>query len=512
MGDVDEICVTAPSGAKTRVCNNRFTPTEYGIHVATPANGGADCAFFAWDSREDIFRRACDALKADTGEILGTAADGTAIWQPPYLYYRGYYDYNLCEHGMWCWALLRYMRRHGKVDAYDRAVKNFLRIVQGDGVRIERCTLAAEQGYQTLDSSRIQEAYGGVNILLDAWRVYGDRDYLETAVSVMQARLERDLGEDGGLYRHGSDGTTAAVADYTTVTCMVLPVVGLALELQELDDPRAEQFRLAAEKIADFVVARGFSFPTEGGEHPDVTGEMEDGSISCSALTVMYVAAHIIDKPSYRQFAKEVLTFHDAYSSYTPHPVMYRSSLRWWETIWEGDADGPAVCFGHAWSLWRAEAQYWYGLLEHDDARLYDSYQGFMGNYAKSQADGRMYTIYQYESLAGGAVTTNGREMTYELTDGFPQTVDRTMSYYLFGRDFECWQQTLAIVSVNGKQRILGGKNAGKVLVPDGELRTLVFGDVHGTFVVKANACPHIVSTHPYAATVTDDTLTVVIE
>lgn len=118
---------------------------------------------------------------------------------------------------------------------------------------------------------------------------------------------------------------------------------------------------------------------------------------------------------------------------------MFRSSLRWWETIWEGDSDGPAVCFGHAWSIWRAEAQFLYGLLAGDNRRLLDSYNGFLGNYAKEQADGRVYAIYQYEPISGGDVTINGSQMHYCVHDGFPRKADDTTSRYLFARDFQCW-------------------------------------------------------------------------
>lgn len=32
-----------------------------------------------------------------------------------------------------------------------------------------------------------------------------------------------------------------------------------------------------------------------------------------------------------------------------------------------GDADGPAICCGHAWTIWRAEADYLYYALTGDE-------------------------------------------------------------------------------------------------------------------------------------------------
>ncbi len=500
IGKVNSIRVSAPSGRQTVVNGLEYIPEEYGIHTAVPEQGGVDCAFYAWDDRNAIFKRACDALPENREDVIGNLPDGTPVWRPPYLFYRGYEDHNLCEHGMWCWALLRYMRRFGVCEPYASTVKNFLHIVMGDSetARLNCCTMLEEQDYRTQNSTRIQEAYNGINILLDAWLVFGERKYLDFAIKAMDRRLECDLGADGGIYRYGSDGATAEIADYTTVTCMVFPVVTMARILQQQGNCRAEKYCKYAEKIADFVVARDLSFPTEGGHHPEVNDEMEEGSISCSALTVAYVARHIICKDSYVVYAKKILDLHDAFSVYTPHPVMYRSSLRWWETIWEGDSDGPAVCFGHAWSLWRAEAQFWYGLLAHDDARLYDSYQGFMGNYAKADDQGNMYSIYQYEPLSGGALTDNGRDMDYSVHDGFPRRRDVTLSYYLFARDFECWQQTVAVLSVGGRECVLGGTMQNGMIVPNCEPGRLVLGDVRGKYFIKAEVMPEIVSTYPY--------------
>lgn len=470
--DTDSIRIIAPSGKCEMITGNCYLPKEYGIHTAIPYSGtkpGADCSFFVRDELMEMHRRACASLPDDRCNLIGTAADGTPIWKPPYLYYRNYEDFNLCEHGMWCWSLLRYMRLAGICEPYASQVRNYLRIVTAEegGLSLNACSMLPSSGYATKNSTRIQEAYNGVNILLDAYRVFGEREYLEFAVRALTARLESDMDENGGIFRHGSDGATAETADYTTVTCLVFPVVDMALLLQEEKDPRSSFFRDAAEHIADYVVRRGLSFPTEGGQHPEVNPEMEEGSMSCSALTVLYVAAHITAKPEYLQYAHDILAVHDAYTVHTPHPVMFASSLRWWETIWEGNSDGPAVCFGHAWSLWRAEAQFLYGILCKDDARLLDSYNGFMGNYAKEDAQGNMYAIYQYEPISSGAIAANGNEVDHTDCEGFPKRPDHTLSRYLFVRDFECWYKTAAVLVINGRKHFLNCHMENGILVID---------------------------------------------
>ena len=517
MGEPDWIRILSPSGKMWESKELSFKAEEYGIYQLVPyKNGepGMDVSVFVWDDMQDMYRKAMDTLLKSRDEIIGHTSNGTPIWRPPHLFYRGFPDHNLCEHGMWCWAMLRYMRRHGKVKEYVEEVENFLHIVipENGGYTNHACSIIKEQGYLTKDSTRIQEAYGGVNILLDAWRVFGEEKYLEFAIDTLTARLEADMNAKGGIMRHGSDGATAEVADYTTVTCMVFPVVDLAVELKRMRDDRYQYFESMAIKIADYIVERGLSFPTEGGEHPEVNEELEEGSISCSALTVCYVAAHLCKKQKYLDFAKEILELHDAFSVYTPHPVLFRSSLRWWETIWEGDSDGPAVCFGHAWSLWRAEAQFWYGLLTCDSERLLDSYNGFMGNYAKEDRDGNVYTIYQYEPMSGGALATNGKEMNYRVHEGFPDRPDETISRYLFARDFECWQSSMAVIELEGKTFFLDCHKEGERIVFDGTSLKRIYLDMpEGRYAFATSKEVEVIGPQKYQISREDNCFIVVV-
>ena len=485
IGAWDEVEVITPSGKRYQ-CGTCYENTdEYGIYQAIPYRNnkaGMGCHFFVHDKFNDMYARACDVIRQDVSDIIGCADDGSEIYKPPFVCYRGYEDFNLCEHAMWCWSLLGYMELNGIEDRYQRDVENALKIITNQsGVCIVRMTYDRQNHYTTMGDNRIQEAYNGVSIFLSAYKLWKDERLLELAVVVLTQRLACDLSETGGIFRHGSG---EAAEDYTTVTGMIIPIVDLALVLKANNDARAQYFEETAIKIADYIVDRGLVFPTETQVHAEVNEEVEEGSMSCSALTVLYVAAKLCNKRKYIEFAEKVLKLHDAFTVYTAHPVMFRSSLRWWETIWEGDADGPAVCYGHAWSIWRAEAQYWYGILTGDDKRLLDSYNGFLSNMAKQDAEGNMYSIYQYEQISSGAMNEDGKDMDYSNKEGFPCKKDVTLSRYVFARAKGTWFETVAVF----KDFVLGGTMEEGILVPHvPNFKRLYVGDVEGAICVKAN-------------------------
>ena len=249
------------------------------------------------------------------------------------------------------------------------------------------------------------------------------------------------------------------------MTGLILPVVDLYTALSELSDPRANVFKNYSEQIADFVVRRDMCFPTETILWEGFNEEYEDGAISCSALSVLYVAHKVIAKPEYIQYAEKVLHYHDAFSIYTYHTAMYRSSLRWWENIWEGDADGPAICCGHAWTIWRAESEYWLGLAKYDSARLLDSYNGFMSNFSKQDQEGNMYSLYQCEPCISGAYS-EAKDVSRRFAIGFPTKKDTTLSRYVYARGYDTWLSTTAVLPDG---TVLNGK------IVNGELKSNAF-------------------------------------
>lgn len=495
IGNVEQMKVISPSGKEETVNGLTFTPTEYGFYQLIPyTNGipGLDCVMFCMDSIEKMHDRATEVLEHDSSVVIGQTTDGQDIYEPIHLTYRGYKDFNLCEHMMWCWSALKYLQRTPQNKRIDADVKNLLRIMDPvNNVGLGRCSYDPNDHYNTLGDYRIQEAFNGASMLLDAYKLYGDPYYLQFAKTVLRSKLEVDQLDDGGVYRYAGKGESRHREDYTTVTCLVLPVVDIAALLREQNDPEWEYFAIAAERMADHMVSRGMAFPTEGGGDDEVDEEVEEGSMSCTALTVLYVYAKVIKKQIYLDFAKNVLKLHDCYSVYTPHPVTFRSSLRWWETIWEGDSDGPSICFGHAWTIWRAEALYWYGILMHDDARLLDGYNGFMSNFAKTDEKGNMYAIYRYEQLSSPAMEDRGWMIDRSNVEGFPKRTDRTLSRYAWARGAASIMQTVAIL----KDHVLMGRVDDGIIIPDcKEFNTLYVGDVTGTFQIKTEKAFEIIS------------------
>lgn len=488
IGQIGEIKIISPSGKITFVSDRSFIPEEYGFYQAIPYyNGkpGMDCAMFCMDSIPLMHQRATEVIHQDTTNVIGRTVDGEDIYEPNHLTYRGYKDFNLCEHCMWAWSALKYLRRDGSNDRIHRDVKNLLHIMDPKNhVGLPRCSYDPDDHYNTLGDYRIQEAFNGVSMLIDAYLLYKDAYYLELAKTVLRSKLEVDQLEDGGVYRFAGRGEDRHREDYTTVTCMVLPVADLAVLLKEKGDSDWEYFSDAAVRMADHMVSRGMDFPTEGGGHPEVNVEVEEGSMSCTALTVLYVYAKLCKKQVYLDFATEVLKLHDSYSVYTPHPVMYRSSLRWWETIWEGDSDGPAICFGHAWTIWRAEAEYWYGILMRDDDRLLDAYNGFMSNLSKTDIQGNMYAIYQYEQLSCPAMEDRGEMTDRTNREGFPRRTDKTLSRYAWARAAATWFETVAILPDN----LLMAKMENGTIVPEcSEFNKIYIGDVSGTYRIQTD-------------------------
>lgn len=489
MGPIDEIRIVSPSGAERIITDNSFVPDEYGFYQAIPyTNGvaGMDCTLFCMDSVEKMHIRATEVIQGDRSIVVGKTVDGKSIYEPTHITYRGTKDFNLCEHCMWAWSALKYLRNGGKNQHVQEDVQNLLHAMNPENdVHISRLTYDPNDHYNTLGDYRIQEAFNGASMLLDAYKLYQDPFYLTFAKNIIRSKLEVDQLDDGGVYRYSGRGENRHREDYTTVTCMVFPVADLAVTLRQLGDPEAEYFANAAVRMADHMVSRGFDFPTEGGGDPEVNVEVEEGSMSCTALTVLYVYAKLLPKQEYLEFARAVLAFHDCYSVYTPHPVTFRSSLRWWETIWEGDSDGPAICFGHAWTIWRAEAEYWYGILAHDDDRLLDSYNGFMSNLSKTDLRGNMYAIYQYEQLSTPAMEDRGWMIDRSNQEGFPKRTDQTLSRYAWARAADTWLETVAILK---NHTLMAKKNDGMIIPDCKTFNKLYIGDVTGTFYIKTDA------------------------
>ncbi len=348
-------------------------------------------------------------------------------------------DGNLCEHQCWISAMLRFLVKYrDRVTAEEKAdweskIKKGLFPVTaenpGDFI-IDRTILPFDyDGYSKyhIYSTRIQEQFFGVTIMLDACRYFGEEKYLRYAAGAMDCLL-REHFENGMLYRAFGNEKS----DVTTVCCPMIPLCDMANFLRERDPARSERYFAAAREMADFLVRRGFDFPTEGESGAD-TFKAEDGSVSCTALALLYYVKNAEYNEKYLSFAREILDLHSsAWVINTPLCETKGSTLRWWETLWEGDSDGPAVCAGHAWTVWRAEADMLYYLLTRDGEYLTRAKNGFASNLSKIDPDGTSYAVNLIDEICGGGF--DRLPVRFETTPRKPKTPDCGLSNYLWVR------------------------------------------------------------------------------
>lgn len=454
LGVCDRVCVRAQEGTEETTCTVERSQTgetvalvplsNYGIQIVTPFRDGKrgfDCRVFAYDSLDALFRRNCLAIHA------------------PF-----HCDDNLCEGGVWAEALCRNMRLMGRDEKLEGLVRWQLgRVMPGTGgTRIPRCSIPADSSdgfpaYHVFRSSRVQEQFFGVSFLMQTYLLSRNKKYLEYAVNTMMCLLNCCVSEEGEVVRR-EPGAPSLAIDYTTVTAPAIVVADMARLLKAEGDPRFAVMEDAAVRIADYLVRRGVDFPTEGEIARGKQKEMEDGSISCTALSVLYVCYYISYKAEYVAFAEKILRVHDAWVMHTPDARLNHSSLRWWETLWEGDADGPAICGGHAWTIWRAEADFYDALLTCNAERLLDSCNGFFTNLSKIQKDGTSYSCYSPDPITGGGFAKSGTDVSFRLNEGFPRKADQSLSKYLWTRMEDTWRKTAAVLTFHGAEIVLNAE------------------------------------------------------
>lgn len=423
----------------------------YGFYEVTPvADGKRGIPAVLWNGQdmESCFRKAEEAISR------------------PY-----HVDDNLCEGGFWTWSLLKYALLYGEKIKEPELLSDLETIMGKTQPYLMRRSIVpfAQEGfapYHVYRSDRIQEQFVGTSILLDAYRLYGKEEYRDYAIKALEELVRNWISPDGAVMR-GS-------VDYTTVTCPVITLVDMALALKDSHPELAAKYRETAVRTADHVLDRGFSFPTEGQQS---STEMEDGSISCSALTVLYVYVHLSPKPEYLEFAERVLSIHDAWRINSPDARMYGSSLRWWETIWEGDATGPNLCAGHAWTIWRSEALFYLGITTGNGKALLDSWNGFISNFAKEDENGNMYSCYVPDYICGGGDDDTRNSLAtkeqiekaprYAVAHRYPETPDSSLSRYVWVRAIDTWLKTAAVIETDQKVIFLRCHPEGRRIVPD---------------------------------------------
>ena len=352
-------------------------------------------------------------------------------------------DGNLCESQCWMSAMLRFLMRFSdrltkeEIFKYEEKLKTQLSFITetNETKAIPRLSILNKPyknypAYHIFESTRLQEQFFGVTIFLDALKYFKDEKYYTYAVNAMDCLLDNYQGEDGGLKRPSNSG----YSDYTTVCCPIIPIIDLAKYLIGKNDFKAKKYLSAAEKMANYVYRRGVSFPTETVKTDRYETEMEEGSISCSALLLLYYCKNVKKDDRFIKKAKEFLDLHESWVMRSQICQMKNSTLRWWETLWEGDANGPSICAGHAWTIWRAEADFLYYKLTGDKEHLIKARNGFMSNLSKINGKGDSFSNYNPDMITGGGFATRSDDVTIKLADRFPERVDCGLSRYVWIR------------------------------------------------------------------------------
>lgn len=293
--------------------------------------------------------------------------------------------------------------------------------------------------FHAYKNDRIQDSASLIELFLLAADAYGEETFYEQAVRMGEAVVKDNIDEQGRIYMTSSHDPNTR-RDYTTVLPPSQHLVQLWQAMRERDDERAPKMRRTILKVADYLVERGFEFPTEGPQ-PHLRWT-EDGSISCTALSLLYIYHHVEARPQYLDFAEKVLDFHESWGMDAPDVRMHGSSFRYWETQWENDQEGRAINAGHPWTLWRAEALYWYAIEKRDPQRLLQSYNGYWTNRCKFMPDGSTYACFTPDYIPD-------RPRRFELVHSYPETEDPCIAYYLWPRSVETWLRTAAIVDAN---------------------------------------------------------------
>lgn len=227
--------------------------------------------------------------------------------------------------------------------------------------------------------------------MADYVRLTDDAEVLEDAVELAR-HVIRDHLEDGVIINENVPGMKV---DYSTVHTSISGFLAVGQLLREREDSRSEEMYRVAEKIADHVCKRGLDFPTEG--EPCT----EDGSMSCSATTLLRAYREVAPKEEYLRVAGELLEAHRVLEMNGSDCRMKNSSIRFWETQYESNDWGASINAGHGWTIWSAEAKALYARIMADFAMLKDSYEGFITNMCKIESNGGMSCCFTPDMIPG---------------------------------------------------------------------------------------------------------------
>ena len=296
--------------------------------------------------------------------------------------------------------------------------------------------------------------------LVDYYMITGDHTIMIDAWKLAEHFITEHMNSDGMVVCQNlpkSKGT-----DYCTVHTPICALLKVADLISAEEPEKSMWIKNHAEKLADYVCQRGFSFPTEG------EACTEDGSLSCSVITLLNAYQHISPKPEYLDMAKKLLDYHEVLVLRGEDCRQRNSSLRFWETQYESRDWGPSINAGHAWTIWYAEAKALMAQITGSCKYLQDAYEGFITNICKVQTNGAMPSCYTPDMIpglphkpcvwGGPSISTDVTELrmtsTYLAMDYVKKTYACSGNYFLI-KAAEIWDHISGIdienaIAING--------------------------------------------------------------
>lgn len=319
-------------------------------------------------------------------------------------------------------------------------------------------------------SHRIQDGFAFIHVYLYAAKAFRCDTFYEYAVEIAKAHLEPHLCEDGAIRRLSV--WEQIQIDYTTVICPLLSCAELYREMMARNDPRAAEIGECCLKIADYLLKRGLQFPTEGtGVHMRWT---EDGSIACTALSLLAAYHWIKPDKRYLDMVEKVLRYHEYWHIQSNDVRCDDTTFRYWETQWENEGEGHSFNSGHAWNLWRGEALFLYAEAVRNFDAFRQSFNAYQANLCNHHPDGRTSSCFTPDYLPE-------RPGRLDLYHCFPRQTDRAMSFYVWPRLYHTWLETVVIrQSLDGPTEVLNGYIENSRLIPSAPHlnRIYLFGEV----------------------------------
>src|SRR5690625_4000503 len=299
------------------------------------------------------------------------------------------------------WAMLKYLRLHPNNDKIFQSVKKYIEHwalnLHGRKKSLYG-TVHKKPHRHFLKKYSAYHLYKEINFpqyevflmeqLIDYYELTNSPIIFTELIAIADHFIHDHIGENGEVLYHKTD--------YTTVHTPVVLFVKLVKLCEKInEDELADTYRQVVANMTEHIVNRGLDFPTEG------ESCTEDGSVSCSALSILYYCYHIKYESHYIEMAEKMLHLHRMLELTTYDAKMYMSSIRFWETLYESNEYGPSYNAGHSWTLWSAEAKIYYALLTAEFSYLKEAYNGFITNMAKVEPNGGMPASYTPDMIPG---------------------------------------------------------------------------------------------------------------